>query len=110
MDNNDTDSANLDLNYDENHHLVMPVNIADILKYMPHRYPCLLIDRVVSMQAGKTLTAIKNVTINEPFFNGHFPDYPIMPGVLIVEAMAQAAGMLIFLTNGKQKNEAFFFT
>ncbi len=68
----------------------------EILKHLPHRFPFLLIDRVIEMVEGESLVAIKNVTINEPFFTGHFPDRPIMPGVLILEALAQAAGVLAF--------------
>lgn len=75
------------------------LDIRDILKHIPHRYPFLLVDKVKQFTPGKSLTAIKNVTYNEPFFNGHFPQYPIMPGVLILEALAQAAGILIFKTN-----------
>ncbi len=63
---------------------------------LPHRYPFLLIDRVIELEAGQSLTALKNVTINEPFFGGHFPGYPVMPGVLVLEAMAQATGLLAF--------------
>lgn len=89
---------------------IMPMNIGDIMKYMPHRYPFLLIDRIISMTKAKQITVIKNVTINEPFFTGHFPGYPVMPGVLIIEAMAQAAGVLLILTNGGRKdNELYFF-
>ena len=68
----------------------MTFDIQDILDFLPHRYPFLLIDRVVEFEPAKRLVAIKNVTINEPFFQGHFPGYPIMPGVLVIEAMAQA--------------------
>jgi len=90
--------------------LTMPINIVDIMRYMPHRYPFLLIDRVLKVEPHKTLTAQKNVTINEPFFNGHFPNYPVMPGVLIIEAMAQAAGVLSILSHGPKKdNELYFF-
>jgi len=71
------------------------VTIKDIMQYIPHRYPFLLVDRVLEMDPGKKIVAIKNVTINEPFFQGHFPGEPIMPGVLIVEAMAQTWGILI---------------
>ncbi len=74
------------------------MNIHEILKYLPHRYPILLIDRVLELEAGKRIVAIKNVTINEPVFIGHFPDYPVMPGVLIIEAMAQASAILSFVT------------
>jgi len=74
------------------------LDIHEVLKYLPHRYPFLLIDRVVDFTPGESLTAIKNVTINEPFFPGHFPHRPVMPGVLILEAMAQATGILTFKT------------
>ena len=77
------------------------MNIHEILKYLPHRYPFLLIDRVISLEPGKEITAIKNVTVNEPFFPGHFPHHPVMPGVLIVEALAQAAAILSFKTMDK---------
>jgi len=69
-------------------------NWQDILKALPHRYPFLLVDKVLEMQAGKYIKALKNVTINEPAFEGHFPDRPVMPGVLVVEALAQASGFL----------------
>lgn len=74
------------------------VGINTIKTYLPHRYPFLLIDRVINYEEGKWITAIKNVTGNEEFFLGHFPEQPIMPGVLIIEALAQASGMLYFLT------------
>ena len=70
------------------------MNIREILQTLPHRYPFLLIDRVISCTPGETITAIKNVSINEPFFQGHFAGRPVMPGVLIIEAMAQAGGIL----------------
>jgi 3-hydroxyacyl-[acyl-carrier-protein] dehydratase len=76
----------------------MIMEIEQVMQYLPHRYPFLLIDRVIEMEIGKTITAIKNVTINEPFFPGHFPGAPVMPGVLILEAMAQAAAILSFKT------------
>lgn len=72
------------------------MGIAEILATMPHRYPFLLIDRILEYVPGERIQALKNVTINEPFFQGHFPGHPIMPGVLILEAMAQATGMLAF--------------
>lgn len=72
------------------------MDILDITKYLPHRYPFLLIDKVINFEIGKNITAIKNVTINEPFFMGHFPAKPIMPGVLIIEALAQAAAILAY--------------
>ncbi|AEG92844.1 3-hydroxymyristoyl/3-hydroxydecanoyl-(acyl carrier protein) dehydratases-like protein [Ramlibacter tataouinensis TTB310] len=76
------------------------MDIHQILKNLPHRYPFLLVDRVTAMEKGKSIQAIKNVTINEPFFIGHFPHRPVMPGVLILEAMAQAAALLSFATQG----------
>jgi 3-hydroxyacyl-[acyl-carrier-protein] dehydratase len=81
------------------------MNINEILDHLPHRYPFVLIDRVVSMEVGKEITALKNVTINEPFFPGHFPHFPVMPGVLIVEAMAQAAAVLSFKTMELKPND-----
>lgn len=74
------------------------LNVEDIKKIIPHRYPFLMIDRVENLEPGKSCVAFKNVTNNEWFFQGHFPNYPIMPGVLIIEAMAQAAGVLAFAT------------
>jgi 3-hydroxyacyl-[acyl-carrier-protein] dehydratase len=74
----------------------MEMNIQDVKNYLPHRYPFLLIDRVLEIEIGKSLVAIKNVTFNEPQFTGHFPEQPIMPGVMIVEALAQATGILAF--------------
>ncbi len=70
--------------------------INDILKHLPHRYPFIMIDRVLELEPGERIVTLKNVTINEPFFQGHFPDNPIMPGVLILEAMAQSAGVLTY--------------
>ncbi|MCC6531490.1 MAG: 3-hydroxyacyl-ACP dehydratase FabZ [Burkholderiales bacterium] len=74
------------------------MRIDEILKYLPHRYPFLLIDRVDSLEPGARIVAVKNVTINEPFFVGHFPYHPVMPGVLVIEALAQAAAILTFRT------------
>ena len=79
----------------ESENAVMEMDITKILDVLPHRYPMLLVDRIVESEPGKRIVGIKNVTINEPFFQGHFPGHPIMPGVLIVEAMAQAGGMLM---------------
>jgi 3-hydroxyacyl-[acyl-carrier-protein] dehydratase len=76
------------------------LDINEIMRHLPHRYPFLLVDRVLSLDPGKSIVAIKNVTINEPFFQGHFPARPVMPGVLIIEAMAQAAGILSYMTLG----------
>ncbi len=72
------------------------MDIHQILKRLPHRYPILLVDRVLEIEKGKRIKALKNVTINEPFFMGHFPHYPVMPGVMMLEAMAQAAALLAF--------------
>jgi len=74
------------------------LNLQEILRILPHRYPFLLIDRVLSLEVGKRIVAVKNITMNEPFFQGHFPGRPIMPGVLIVEAAAQAGGILALLS------------
>jgi len=74
------------------------MDVTEIRRFLEHRYPFALVDRVTQLEAGKTITALKNVTINEPFFNGHFPHKPIMPGVLIIEALAQATGLLGFKT------------
>jgi len=87
------------------------MDIHQILKQLPHRYPILLVDRVLSMEKGKSIQAIKNVTINEPFFMGHFPHRPVMPGVLMLEAMAQAAALLAFDTLGTtpDDNTVYYF-
>jgi 3-hydroxyacyl-[acyl-carrier-protein] dehydratase len=74
------------------------LDIYEVLKYLPHRYPFLLIDRVVDYLPGQSLSALKNVTVNEPFFQGHFPERPVMPGVMILEALAQATGILAFVS------------
>ena len=76
------------------------MDIHQILKLLPHRYPILLVDRVLELETGKCIKALKNVTINEPCFMGHFPKHPVMPGVLMIEAMAQAAALLSFSTLG----------
>lgn len=76
----------------------MPITIDTILKRLPHRYPFLLVDRVLECVPGKSIRALKNVTYNEPFFPGHFPGRPVMPGVMIMEALAQTAGLLAFIT------------
>jgi 3-hydroxyacyl-[acyl-carrier-protein] dehydratase len=81
------------------------MDIHSILSYLPHRYPFLLIDRIVDYKAGEYLTAYKNITYNENYFVGHFPIRPIMPGVLILEALAQATGILAFKTNGTMPSE-----
>jgi 3-hydroxyacyl-[acyl-carrier-protein] dehydratase len=76
------------------------MDVYEILSRLPHRFPMLMIDRVLECEPGKRIVALKNVSINEPFFQGHFPGMPILPGVLILEAMAQAAGLLAFSTMG----------
>ncbi len=85
------------------------VEIARIVDLIPHRYPMLLIDRVVDVQAGESAVGIKNVTINEPFFQGHFPGHPVMPGVLIVEAMAQTAAVLAALSMGDEARDKLVY-
>ena len=85
------------------------MNVNEIKKYLAHRYPFLLVDKVVDFEVGEWLTAVKNITINEPFFQGHFPDFPVMPGVLIIEAMAQATGLLGFRTMDEQPSENMLY-
>ena len=87
------------------------MDIYKILKLLPHRYPFLLVDRVVEIDKGKRIKALKNVSINEPFFTGHFPARPVMPGVLMLEALAQAAGLLSFdmLGEAPDENTVFYF-
>ncbi|HRD34286.1 MAG TPA: 3-hydroxyacyl-ACP dehydratase FabZ [Rhodocyclaceae bacterium] len=81
------------------------MDINEILEYLPHRYPFLLVDRVLEMEEGKRALAVKNVTMNEPFFPGHFPHRPVMPGVLILEALAQAAALLSFKSAGQKRDD-----
>jgi len=88
----------------------MTFNIQEILGFLPHRYPFLLIDRVIEFEPTKRIVAIKNVTMNEPFFQGHFPGYPIMPGVLVVEAMAQAGGMIMMAEIADREKKLVVFT
>ena len=88
----------------------MTFDIQEILGFLPHRYPFLLIDRVVEFEPTKRIVAIKNVTINEPFFQGHFPGFPIMPGVLVVEAMAQAGGMIMMAEIPDREKRLVVFT
>ncbi len=86
------------------------MDIDEILEYLPHRYPMLLVDRVLECEPGKRLLALKNVTINEPFFPGHFPHHPVMPGVLVIEALAQAAAILSFKTmNAKPDDRSVYY-
>jgi 3-hydroxyacyl-[acyl-carrier-protein] dehydratase len=81
------------------------LDINQIKQYLPHRYPLLLVDRVLNWESGKSIDAIKNVTINEEFFNGHFPNKPVMPGVMTIEALAQTSALLAFLTMGQKPDE-----
>lgn len=87
------------------------MDIHEVMAHLPHRYPFLLVDRVLECEPGKSIVAVKNVTINEPFFQGHFPHHPVMPGVLIMEALAQAAGILSFKTMNSlpDENSVFYF-
>ncbi|MBT3197635.1 MAG: 3-hydroxyacyl-ACP dehydratase FabZ [Gammaproteobacteria bacterium] len=87
------------------------MDIHEVMNHLPHRYPFLLVDKVLDFEVGKHLRAIKNVTINEPFFQGHFPHIPVMPGVLIMEALAQATGILSFKTTGNlpSENSLYYF-
>lgn len=85
------------------------LDVNDIMKLLPHRYPFLLVDRVVEIEPEKKIVGIKNVTINEPFFPGHFPGHPVMPGVLIVEAMAQTAALLVYSSSEENKGKITYF-
>ena len=89
--------------------ITLPVEAKDIQKLIPHRYPFLLLDRITAFESMKRLTAIKNVSMNEPHFQGHFPDFPVMPGVLIIEALAQACGTLAILSEGGRNPEEIYF-
>lgn len=85
------------------------MDVNEIKNFLPHRYPFLLVDRVVDIVPGESIRVIKNVSVNEPFFNGHFPDKPIMPGVLVIEALAQATGLLGFRTMGEEPQENILY-
>ncbi len=85
------------------------MTINEIMKLLPHRYPFLLVDRIVDLKPGESALGIKNVTINEPFFQGHFPGQPIMPGVLVIEAMAQVAGVMAF-SSGMEGRSVYFMS
>ena len=84
------------------------IDIHQILRLLPHRYPFLLVDRILELTPRESITALKNVTMNEPFFQGHFPDFPVMPGVLIIEALAQTAALLTF-SEERQENSVYYF-
>ena len=88
----------------------LPLGQDWITDVLPHRYPMLLVDRVIEIDPGKSIVAIKNVTRNEPFFDGHFPQYPLMPGVLVIEAMAQAAGLLMMHEDPSLRGQVIYFT
>jgi len=84
--------------------------VTDIMKFLPHRYPFLLVDRILELEPGKRIVGLKNVTINEQFFQGHFPGAPVMPGVLIIEAMAQVAGVMIYGDLPDKEKKLIYFT
>ncbi|WP_051554316.1 3-hydroxyacyl-ACP dehydratase FabZ [Desulfobulbus elongatus] len=87
----------------------VPIDVKGIMAILPHRYPFLLVDRIVEVERGKTITGIKNVTMNEPFFQGHFPGEPVMPGVLILEAMAQVGSILVCLSDQEMIGRLAYF-
>lgn len=87
----------------------LPIDIKGIMEILPHRYPFLLVDRIIELEPGKTITALKNVTMNEPFFQGHFPGEPVMPGVLILEAMAQTGSILSCLSDNTMIGRLVYF-
>lgn len=89
----------------KNNETLSDVQIKEIFEYLPHRYPFLMIDRVLECETGKSIVAVKNVSVNEPYFQGHFPGRPVMPGVLILEAFAQAAGILAFKSSDARPEE-----
>ncbi|UNK41509.1 3-hydroxyacyl-ACP dehydratase FabZ [Luteimonas sp. S4-F44] len=89
--------------------LTLPIDIGGIRKLLPHRYPFLLVDRVVEFESGKRVLCYKNVSANEHFFQGHFPDHPVMPGVLVIEALAQAGGILSHLSRGRTSEGALSY-
>ena len=89
--------------------ITLPIEAKDIQKLIPHRYPFLLLGRITAFESMTRLTAIKNVSMNEPHFQGHFPDFPVMPGVLIIEALAQACGTLAILSEGGRNPEEIYF-
>lgn len=84
-------------------------DVNEIMKLLPHRYPFLLVDRIIEVDPGKKIVGLKNVTINEPFFPGHFPGHPVMPGVLIVEAMAQVAALLVYSSSEENRGKITYF-
>ena len=91
------------------HQHVQVIDISEILRILPHRYPFLLVDRILELERGERIVGVKNVTINEPFFQGHFPDHPIMPGVLLIEALAQVSAVLAFKSADGQEGNLVYF-
>ncbi len=89
--------------------LQLPITSEQIMRLLPHRYPFLLVDKVIAIEPGKSIRAVKNVTINEPFFPGHFPGHPVMPGVLILEALAQTSGLLVMLSAEQNARDQLFY-
>ena len=89
--------------------LILPLTYHTLKHYLPHRYPFMLVDKITACKPGECITGIKNVTINEEFFNGHFPDEPIMPGVLMVESMAQVSGVLGFISAGLTAEDGYLY-
>jgi len=87
----------------------LPIHMPELLKLLPHRYPFLMIDKVVELEPHKRIKAIKNVTVNEPFFQGHFPNHPVMPGVLVIEALAQAGGILTQVSRNTNASDREFY-
>lgn len=89
--------------------VTLPLNAVMLRDYLPHRYPFMLLDRVTAVKLNEWITGLKNITINEPFFNGHFPEEPIMPGVLMIEAMAQVAGVLGFISKNVKPRDGYIY-
>lgn len=89
--------------------VTLPLNAVVLRDYLPHRYPFMLLDRVTAVKSNEWITGLKNITINEPFFNGHFPEEPIMPGVLMIEAMAQVAGVLGFISKNVKPRDGYIY-